>query len=58
MLSLLGVFIKLIVWIVVLVFITGTLGFDITAILAALGIGGLAIGLAMQERLPTSSVAC
>lgn len=50
-LSLISVFIKLIVWIAALVIILSTLGFDVTAILAALGIGGLAIGLAAQETL-------
>lgn len=41
----------MIVWIAALVIILSTLGFDITAILAALGIGGLAIGLAAQETI-------
>lgn len=50
-LSLISVFIKLIVWILALVIILSTLGFDVTAILAALGIGGLAIGLAAQETI-------
>lgn len=50
-LSFLRAFLKLIVWIAALVIILSTLGFDITAILAALGIGGLAIGLAAQETI-------
>jgi small-conductance mechanosensitive channel len=49
--SLIGVFIKLAIWIAALVVILSTLGFDITAILAALGIGGLAIGLAAQDTI-------
>ena len=51
MISLIGVFIKLVIWIAALVVILSTLGFDITAILAALGIGGLAIGLAAQDTI-------
>lgn len=44
-------FLKLIVYTISLVMILSILGFDITAILAGLGIGGLAIGLAAQNAL-------
>jgi len=44
-------FLKLIVYTTALVMILSTLGFDITAILAGLGIGGLAIGLAAQHAI-------
>lgn len=44
-------FLKLIVYTTALVLILSTLGFDITAILAGLGIGGLAIGLAAQHAI-------
>jgi small-conductance mechanosensitive channel len=50
-LSALGAFIKVAVWVTALALILGTLGFDVTAILAGLGIGGLAIGLAAQPML-------
>jgi small-conductance mechanosensitive channel len=42
---------KLVTWAVALVLILSILGFDITAILAGLGIGGLAIGLASQHMI-------
>jgi small-conductance mechanosensitive channel len=47
----LGAFLKLIVYTIALVLILSILGFDITAILAGLGIGGLAIGLASQHAI-------
>lgn len=46
-----GGILKLIVWVVAIALILSTLGFDVTAIVAALGIGGLAIGLAAQPML-------
>jgi small-conductance mechanosensitive channel len=44
-------FLKLVIYTIALVVILSILGFDITAILAGLGIGGLAIGLASQNAL-------
>lgn len=44
-------FLKLIVYTIALVIILSILGFDITAILAGLGIGGLALGLAAQHAI-------
>ncbi len=44
-------FLKLIVYTIALVVVLSILGFDITAILAGLGIGGLAIGLAAQHAI-------
>ncbi len=50
-LSSLQAFAKAIVWLAALAIILNILGFDITAILAGLGIGGLAIGLAAQPMI-------
>ena len=50
-LSALGVFVKLSIWLTALAVILHTLGVDVTAILAGLGIGGLAIGLAAQSMI-------
>jgi small-conductance mechanosensitive channel len=50
-LSALGAFLKVAVWVAALAVILSTLGFDVTAILAGLGIGGLAIGLAAQPMI-------
>lgn len=46
-----GAFLKVAVWVTALTLILRTLGFDVTAILAGLGIGGLAIGLAAQSMI-------
>lgn len=43
--------IKLVVWSVILLMILDNLGFDITAMIASLGIGGIAIALAAQNIL-------
>src|SRR5262249_7162625 len=42
---------KLGVWVTALALILSVLGFDVTAILAGLGIGGLAVGLASQAMI-------
>jgi small-conductance mechanosensitive channel len=42
---------KAVVWVTALSMILSTLGFNLTAILAGLGIGGLAIGLAAQPMI-------
>jgi small-conductance mechanosensitive channel len=50
-LSALRTFLKLGVWVAALALILSVLGFDVTAIVAGLGIGGLAIGLAAQPMI-------
>jgi small-conductance mechanosensitive channel len=50
-LSTLGTFVKAGVWVTALALILSVLGFDVTAIVAGLGIGGLAIGLAAQPMI-------
>src|SRR5262249_39531416 len=50
-LSAIGAFLKVGIWVTALALILSTLGFDVTAILAGLGIGGLAIGLAAQPMI-------
>jgi small-conductance mechanosensitive channel len=49
-LSTLRTLLKAAVWVAALALILSVLGFDVTAIVAGLGIGGLAIGLAAQPR--------
>lgn len=49
--SALGAFVKAAVWVTALALVLSVLGFDVTAILAGLGIGGLAIGLAAQPMI-------
>jgi small-conductance mechanosensitive channel len=51
MLSALRVFLKVGVWVTALALILSVLGFDVTAIVAGLGIGGLAVGLAAQTMI-------
>jgi MscS family membrane protein len=46
-----GTFLKVGIWAATLAIILSILGFDVTAIVAGLGIGGLAIGLAAQPML-------
>jgi small-conductance mechanosensitive channel len=50
-LSAMGVVGKILVWAAVLLLIIDNLGFDITALVASLGIGGIAIALAVQNIL-------
>jgi small-conductance mechanosensitive channel len=50
-LSALRAVLKATIWVAALTLILSTLGFDVTAILAGLGIGGLAIGLAAQPMI-------
>ena len=45
------VLINIFVWAIGLVFLMGNLGFDISAVIAGLGIGGIAIALAAQAIL-------
>lgn len=45
------VIVKTTVWVLGIVFLLGNLGYDITAIIAGLGIGGIAIALAAQTVL-------
>ena len=49
--SALRAILKVIVWVTALALILSVLGFDVTAIVAGLGIGGLAIGLAAQSMI-------
>lgn len=51
LLSALRAFLKLGAWMTAFAFTLSVLGFDVTAIVAGLGIGGLAIGLAAQTML-------
>jgi small-conductance mechanosensitive channel len=46
-----GAFLKVIVWVAAIALTLSVLGFDVTAIIAGLGIGGLAIGLAAQPMI-------
>ncbi len=50
-LALLGFAARALVWTVTLLFVIGQLGFDITALVAGLGIGGVAVALAVQNIL-------
>lgn len=50
-LSLLGLAARMAVWSLVLLLALGQLGFDITALVAGLGIGGVAVALAVQNIL-------
>src|SRR5262245_39061480 len=47
----LGAVVKALAWVLGLAMILSTLGFNVTAIIAGLGIGGLAIGLAAQPMI-------
>jgi small-conductance mechanosensitive channel len=46
-----GAFVKVLVWVAAFALTLSVLGFDVTAIVAGLGIGGLAIGLAAQPMI-------
>jgi small-conductance mechanosensitive channel len=46
-----GAFVRAGVWVAAFALVLSTLGFDVTAIVAGLGIGGLAIGLAAQPMI-------
>lgn len=46
--AILRVFVNFAVWAIALLFILGNLGIDVTALVAGLGVGGIAIGLAAQ----------
>jgi small-conductance mechanosensitive channel len=49
--SALRAILKAVVWVTAIAMILSVLGFDVTAIVAGLGIGGLAIGLAAQPMI-------
>lgn len=49
--SVLGFIGRVVLWSVLLLMILGNLGFDITALVASLGIGGIAVALALQNIL-------
>jgi MscS family membrane protein len=46
-----GAFLKATIWVAAIAMTLSVLGFDVTAIIAGLGIGGLAIGLAAQPMI-------
>ncbi len=50
-LSFFNAFLKLVIWITAIIFMFSALGFQVGAILAGLGIGGLAIAMAARETL-------
>jgi small-conductance mechanosensitive channel len=50
-LSAIAAFVKAGIWVVAFALVLSVLGFDVTAIIAGLGIGGLAIGLAAQPMI-------
>ena len=47
--SLLGTITKVVVWVVILLFILSNMGVNITSFVGALGIGGIAVALAIQR---------
>ena len=49
--TVLGIFLRVIVWSVVLLLVLDNLGVDVTALVAGLGIGGVAVALALQTIL-------
>ena len=49
--TLLGIMMRLVIWTVMLLSILANLGVDITAMIASLGVGGIAIALAVQTLL-------
>jgi len=51
MIKVLGVFAKIAVWILILLMVLSNLGIEITPLIAGLGIGGIAIALALQSVL-------
>ena len=46
-----GLLVKFIVWVIVAIFIISNLGFNVTTLITGLGIGGIAIALALQNVL-------
>ena len=46
-----GILVKILVWIIVVIFIISNLGFNVTTLITGLGIGGIAIALALQNVL-------
>ena len=44
-------FVKVVVWAIVILMIVSNLGYDVTSLVAGLGIGGLAVALAAQDAL-------
>lgn len=49
--TLIGIMVRLVIWTVMLLSILSNLGVDITAMIASLGVGGIAIALAVQTLL-------
>jgi small-conductance mechanosensitive channel len=48
---LLGMIIKIVLWIMIVLFLISNLGFNITSLVAGLGIGGIAVAFALQSIL-------
>lgn len=46
-----GLIAKIVLWVLILLLIVDNLGFDVTALVAGLGIGGIAVALALQNVL-------
>ena len=46
-----GLLVKFVVWVIVIIFIISNLGFNVTTLITGLGIGGIAIALALQNVL-------
>lgn len=51
MIKVFGVFIKILIWVIVLLMILSNIGIEITPLIASMGIGGIAIALALQSVL-------
>ena len=49
--TIIGIMIRIVVWTMMLLSILANLGVDITAMIASLGVGGIAIALAVQTLL-------
>lgn len=49
--TLIGIMLRMIVWIIMLLSVLSNLGVDVTAMIASLGVGGIAIALAVQTLL-------
>ena len=51
MIKALSMIVKIVLWLLAIVLVLGNLGFDVTSLIASLGIGGIAIALALQNIL-------
>jgi small-conductance mechanosensitive channel len=55
-LGIIGFILNLVIWVLVLLLTLDNLGVDITALVAGLGIGGIAVALAVQNVLGVYSL--